>query len=411
MNEKLNQLRTAALSALALTLGGCGNGSAIPDGPLRLSLEVTDMAVPTDTVSAEPYLVADGDAVYMSWLDRTRTGHAMRLARMDGGAWGLMGTIVQSDSLFANWADVPSIAADGEEMWAHWLKYNGEGRYAYGVRVARSRDGGQTWGSPEWLHDDRSPAEHGFVSMASVGGRFQAVWLDGRQWADDVHEMTVHTRNLGESFGRETNLDSRACDCCPTDAAVTENGALVVAYRDRSADEIRDIYTARMVNGRWEDPQPVHEDGWQIAACPVNGAALDASGRDVVIAWFTAPNGDPQVNAAFSDDAGATWGDPIRLDTGGAIGRVDVVFLEDGTAVASWIQASGGMSQQDEAGVIVRRVAPDGRVSESVTAIPTSASRASGYPRMVRWGGTLIFAWTGTQPERMLRSARAVMEL
>ena len=39
-------------------------------------------------------------------------------------------------------------------------------------------------------------------------------------------------------------LDARACDCCQTDAAMTSAGPVVV-YRNRTEEEIRDIYIAR----------------------------------------------------------------------------------------------------------------------------------------------------------------------
>ncbi len=58
----------------------------------------------------------------------------------------------------------------------------------------------------------------------------------------------------------------------------------VVAYRDRSVDEVRDIAVVRRVNGTWTTPAVVHDDHWQIAACPVNGPALASRGDTVVIA-------------------------------------------------------------------------------------------------------------------------------
>ena len=39
--------------------------------------------------------------------------------------------------------------------------------------------------------------------------------------------------------------------------------------------------------------------------------------------------------AAFSSDAGRTFGAPIRLDETSALGRVDVALLPDGSALAT----------------------------------------------------------------------------
>ena len=44
---------------------------------------------------------------------------------------------------------------------------------------------------------------------------------------------------------------------------------------------------SRYVNGKWLAPQSVFNDNWKIAACPVNGPALAAHGRNVAMTWFT----------------------------------------------------------------------------------------------------------------------------
>ena len=37
-----------------------------------------------------------------------------------------------------------------------------------------------------------------------------------------------------------------------------------MVYRDRSEKEVRDIYSIRNINGVWEDPNLLHNDGWTI---------------------------------------------------------------------------------------------------------------------------------------------------
>ena len=92
--------------------------------------------------------------------------------------------------------------------------------------------------------------------------------------------MSVRFARFDKNFKQieETAVDARVCECCPTAAAVTAEG-VIAAYRNRSDDEIRDNYVARFVNGKWTAPQPVFNDNWKIAACPVNGPALSARGR------------------------------------------------------------------------------------------------------------------------------------
>jgi hypothetical protein len=82
----------------------------------------------------------------------------------------------------------------------------------------------------------------------------------------------------------------------------------VAVYRDRSEGEIRDIRIGAYVDGAWTEGAIVHEDGWETAACPVNGPAVAARGEDVAVAWFTAAGDVPRVKVAFSDDAAESFG-------------------------------------------------------------------------------------------------------
>src|SRR5262249_36257433 len=142
------------------------------------------------------------------------------------------------------------------------------------------------------------------------------------------------------SLGAEQFVDRRTCDCCQTGVAVSARGP-VLAYRGRTADEIRDVLVVRQVGGGWTAPKPIHADGWHIAACPVNGPEGAAQGDPVAVAWFTATRDTARVNVAFSTDGGETFGVPIRVDDGQPAGRVDVELGADGRALVTWIERVG----------------------------------------------------------------------
>jgi hypothetical protein len=164
----------------------------------------------------------------------------------------------------------------------------------------------------------------------------------------------------------------------------------VVVYRNRTDEEIRDIFVTRRVNGEWTEGVPLHDDGWHIAACPVNGPSAVARGENVAVAWFTGANEVPRVNVAFSSDAGATFTAPVQVDEGNPAGRVDLVLLADGTAVVSWLERVEG-----DAEVRVRRVQPDGKFGPSASVARSSGARASGFPQVIESkNGSLVFAWT-----------------
>lgn len=359
--------------------------------------------------SAEPNLaVAPDGRVYLSWIEPADTGHALRFAVLAGRTWSAPSTIRAGTDFFVNWADFPSlyVGRDGF-VAAHWLQRTGSNTYAYGVRLALSRDGGRSWSAPITPHRDSSNTEHGFVALWPERNGVGAVWLDGRNFKTDGHdasnEMMLLTANVSTAgvLGAETTLDPRTCDCCQNSAAVTARGP-VVAYRDRSADEIRDIYVTRRIGGTWTAPQPVHKDNWKIAACPVNGPAIGATGNRVAVAWFTAADDKPQVKVALSRDAGATWREPTRIDSGNPAGRVGIAMLADGGALVSWIERTGG----DTAAVQVRRIRNDGRAGPVRTVAISSAARASGFPRIALTGKHAVFAWTVAGKPSHVRIAR-----
>jgi hypothetical protein len=363
---------------------------------------VSAVESPTGTGAAEANLTVGADGkVYLSWMEPAPdSAMALRFASFDGAKWSEARTIRSGRDFFVNWADFPSMSVQsGGRMAAHWLQRHGTSSYAYDVRIASSTDGGKSWGAAVAPHADKSATEKGFVTIWREGNGFGVVWLDGRKADKSLNapkqEMMLYTAGLSANGtpGAEVQLDNRSCDCCQTTAVMTSNGP-IVAYRDRTEKEIRDIYVTRRVRGQWTEGKAVYNDGWEINACPVNGPFLDASGQKVVLAWFTGANNAPRVKVAFSNDAGATFSAPITVDDGNPAGRVAAVLLDDGSAIVSWLERTKG----DTASVRARRVRAKEGVGAAVTIAASSAARASGFPRMVRVKEQLYFAWT--QPGR-----------
>ena len=355
---------------------------------------------PTGANSAQPQLSVSSRGVLLSWIERTGDLATLKFSARTATGWSEARTVASGRDWFVNWADVPSVMhLPSGTIVAHWLQKSGPDTYAYDVRLSYSTDEGTTWAPSFIPHHDGTRTEHGFASLFPIGDGLGLIWLDGRNMkptaGHDDHggggAMTVHYARFDRHWKQveESAVDARVCECCPTAATVTSEG-VIAAFRDRSANEIRDIYTSRLVNGKWSDPAAVHADGWNIAACPVNGPALSASGRHVAASWFTVKDDQGQAYLAFSSDAGRTYGAPIRVDDGGSLGRVDVALVADGSAaIATWIEFADQRSQ-----FRVRRIDRSGARSAPVTIAGLAAGRASGYPRMALNGRELVFAWT-----------------
>lgn len=300
-------------------------------------------------------------------------------------------------------------ASDGS-IFAHWLQRSGPGTYAYDAVVARSTDGGATWTSLGLLHDDGTRSEHGFVSLVPEGAGVRAFWLDGREMptshegAGDHGSMTLRTALVTTSVGAGSVLDERTCECCPTSAVPTAAGPLVV-YRDRGADELRDIAIVRRAEEGWSQPRAVSEDGWRIAGCPVNGPAVDARGPLVAVAWFTGAATHGAVRLAFSTDHGVTFSRSVTVDDTDPIGRVGL-RLDEAGALVLWLDSA------DAGGAIrLRRVAPDGRMGDPLTVAASTTGRIGG-PRLGLVGDAVLVVWSEEGPAARLRGvtlpARAI---
>ena len=400
MNWKNNSRLVTAIVASVLLLG-CRAPQIL----------VREIASPAALGSAEPCIEAGGDGrAYLSWVEPGGTEqHALRFSKWEGSAWSAPRTVAEGSDWFVNWADFPSVIGlhDGT-IAAHWLQKTGSGAYAYGVKVSFSRDGGQTWSAPITPHDN-SPTEHGFVSMVPLPrDRLAAIWLDGRETTAGSHShagsMTLRSAVLAADgrVEREDLLDARVCDCCQTAAVGVGNGAVVVAYRDRSEGEVRDLFTVRFDGERWTEPVAVHDDRWVIPGCPVNGPALAADGDRVAVAWFTAAGSPPAptVRIAFSRDGGRSFEAPLDVDAGRPVGRVDVAFLEDGAALVTWIGEDEGSTQ-----ILACRVDSNGRRGPHVRVASTSSERANGFPRMANLGQDAVIAWTDPGSPSRIRTA------
>jgi hypothetical protein len=385
---------TLALAAAAALLTGCdtsGSGSA--------TFAVRSIEFPGAAGSGQPRFAPDGAEVVVSWLEPAGDGHALRYARFENGAFSAPRTVVSGTNLLVNWADLPSVRPIAGELWAaHWLTLDADAPGAYHIATAVSRDGGRTFGAPRQLNDDSTAAEHGFVELFPLGGAIGAFWLDGRQlaeWSFDEPDKLLGTSLRVARLDESGAIDSReivdeiVCDCCQPDVAFASAGP-IVAYRDRTAEEIRDIVVRRHEAGVWLDAVIVAEDNWRIEGCPVNGPAIAAAGEHLAVAWFTAAGEEPRVRFARSTDGARSFARAIDLDGAGSFGQVGLLLDQDGAAIVSWWRraASGGLE------LVARRVHGDDTLGELRVLAESGEGQPVDVPQIAAAEGGVLVAWT-----------------
>ncbi len=359
--------------------------------------EPSPLPVPAGTNVVGPRFAAGSDgSIVLSWMQRDESGATLRFSTLKSDKWQAAVDVVTDPEMFVNWADLPSVTPLAETHWvAHWLSKSADATYAYDILLAQSSDKGQSWSDPVRPHSDGTPSEHGFVSIHAEGDAAALLWLDGRKTVNEATDdprgtsMTLRSAFVdpdGE-VSQEQLVDEIVCDCCQTDVAVSPHGPIAV-YRDRTIDEIRDIYVSRFSNGAWEPGTAIADDGWEIAGCPVNGPAIDAQGDLVAIAWFSAANGNPVVRAALSTNGGKTFKAPVEIASRGSSGHVGIAIIDRSSAAVSWVESDKNGTNA----INIRSVTTGGQLGRVETVGRTDLIRL--YPQMIRSDDMLILAWT-----------------
>lgn len=378
---------------------------------------IFSIAAPSAENSLTPRLFTSSNGtVYLSWLERKGEKTQLKFSLLENGQWSTPKLISEGDNWFINWADYPSFIENEGTLSAHWLQKRAAGTYDYDIRIAQSSDNGDTWSESFIPHKDNMAAEHGFVSMLPISSNQNfATWLDGRntKMAQGHEEgghggggaMTIRA-GIFDNAGKITSdweLDARTCDCCQTAAAITSNGP-IVAYRDRSDDEIRDIYVTRLIADSWTEPKPVFNDNWKISGCPVNGPSLAAKDNFVALTWFTAAQGFGEVKMAMSNDNGENFSSPIIISNGNTNGRVGSTILENGNIVISWMETN-----EDTANIMLAVFDANGEELIRETIAETSAARASGFPVITNTHNQVVLAWTETGQTSQVKTSTIAM--
>ena len=347
--------------------------------------------------NAQPNLVSSNGTLSLSWISSKNENKAsLHFSQFKKGKWITPQKIANGSDWFVNWADFPAHAINEDLIITSHLKKSASGTYTYDVILNLQKLSGEKIKENFLLNTDGVKAEHGFVSIIPNNNKgFFITWLDGRNTVEkklDGHHKPMTIRfaeitNTGEVIN-ESELDAAACDCCQTSIAMTNNGPIVV-YRDRSENEVRDIYTIRNINGVWEEPSPLHNDGWIINGCPVNGPKVAVNSKNLAIAWFTVVNDNPLVNVSFSKNNGDSFGTPFKLNDHDAIGRVDVAFLNDKEVIVSYMEV-------DEIGTYLRikKVSADGKISKPITISKIDGGRNTGVPQLEIINNEIFIVWT-----------------
>jgi hypothetical protein len=369
-----------ALAIIFFALVSCGNPVGnITQPPVGLGGE-------------EPSLVATDNGLVLSWQEPYEGDIILKMSVHDGASWSPAKAVAKGDDWFVNWADFPAIVANGDKLFVHYLQKTSSTSLAYNVMFLISPDLGETWSAPQQLHQDTVTAEHGFVSAIPYEEGFYVSWLDGRETIGNKGNFTlrgVYVKNEVELINSAL-IDDNTCTCCQTTMAIVNNVPWTF-YRNRTEEEIRDIYYSKLVDGSWSEPTSLNDDNWHIPGCPVNGPVAASFGDNLVVAWFTGADGENNVKLKVSTNSGNSFSEEILVEGPRVIGRVDVKMNSEKIYVTYIANSKNGtvlkLKVYDFSGELIGRE----------TLATLSAERGTGFPRAAIWHNDLVIAWTDVE--------------
>jgi hypothetical protein len=366
-----------------------------------------------------PWIAADGQTVAVAWgaMAAGKTDVFVAVSRNGGGSFGTPVRVNASEGTARLGGELPPrVAVTADAIVVLWTSRG----TSTSIEIARSTDGGKTFGPGTSLQAAGAAGDRGWPSL-SIGrdGVAHAFWLDHRGLAASPADATVtkkpaaahgagHTTHdgaamaqksaiyhasLGKAASAERSIAPGVCYCCKTATATGAAGRVYAAWRHVYPGNIRDIAFAWSSDGgqTFSAPSRVSEDGWQIAGCPDDGPAMAVDGKGVVhLVWPTVIGGASPEGVLFyaTSSDGRSFSPRVRLKTLGSAHPTHPQIAVDGAgrAVVAWDERIDGRR------VVAARVVSPSQRSDAPPIVLTDGEPGQ-YPVLATSGSTMLAAW------------------
>jgi len=253
------------------------------------------------------------------------------------------------------------------------------------VKYQVSRDEGKTWSAPYRVHSDNSPGKgHSFFDVTLLpDGEIGAVWLD-TSLVEGGRSLLFSKTSSNNQFGKESVVDSLACQCCRTALYADSSGLISVVYRDILPGSIRDISLATSRDGgiTFSNSISFSFDQWNLEGCPHNGPDVVSDGKKIYTTWYT---GASQNGVYFAELD--TQGKTLRKEKMSPNGRNIQLSLMNGKPVVVY---SESVTENGKKGSRILRM--DMSTGEK-TQLSSPGSKVSNPISLATGSGMLLTAW------------------
>jgi hypothetical protein len=345
--------------------------------------EIKDLPSPAISGASTPALSRAPDGtVWLSWIEPTATGFALRCASLNAttGLWREASTITTQVIPIEDNSPALTAGPNGQ-LTALWSAPPPTPRAPSLLYFGTSTDSGRTWTAPAPLTKESDATSH--AALATLAdGRVLASWLDHRDRKPGNRGPRLYVRVLSATPALDVLIDPLVSESASPALTTFPDGSALLAYRGRSDSEIRDIHIARYRSGAWEESRVLNHDEWRVSPSFAESPQLASAGGRVASAWFTGADNNPRVQVSTSPDAGERFLMPLTADLGHPIGRPAVTLLHDGALLTIWREGASSERDAQPAGLWLRRVSPDFALDTPVLLAADAVHHIQGQPRV-----------------------------
>jgi hypothetical protein len=385
------------LSLLLLFVFACSNNQEV-ELALGKRYEITHAGMGHEVHISDPAVAVGQDGrILVSWIAQEAESNNLYIANPGGGEERFIRINpegMEVDSIH----QAPGIAiGPGGEVFVTWSskKPKPEGvLFASDLYISRSLDGGRTFDNHLRVNEDR-PISHSFegIDAASDGTLFVS-WIDSRDGWNKAGTYLAEVVEQGSKVKGIKKLDDNTCVCCRVDIATGRQKEVAALWRKEFPDNVRDMVLAVSHGDSFASPALVHDDHWQMNACPHRGGTLGIDDKGhILVSWYTeGREGKPNLLFGVTSD-GKNFTRQKRLDESAASipDHVRMAVNQSGQAAIVW-QDSTAVRRR-----ILLRYTGDGGKTFSPIQVLSQAIKAYAPDIAVSPTGTFVVVWNEEQ--------------
>jgi hypothetical protein len=247
-----------------------------------------------------PQMAVSGNNVYLVWNDNSTGKYGIIFAKSTDGGMTFSTHVDISRSIGSS--SSPQFAVSGNDVYVVWqAKTTGK----YQIILAKSTDGGATFGAPTNISDNSGDSSYPKISIS--GNNIYVIW-SFTVTNKDYDVLFTKSADGGSTFSTPVNLSNNLGDSGLPQMTVSENN-VYVTWENNGLGNFEVFVAKSNDNGNsFASPVNISKN-----AAPSGAPQIVGSGNNIYVVWMDRTPGNYDIFVAKSNDAGSTFGTPVNV--------------------------------------------------------------------------------------------------